>query len=230
MNTKLMRRWVITLALAAAAPLAWAQDSGALFRAVKQDNDLAVRNLLAEGIDPNAKDEKGVPALYLALQEGSLKVARQLIASPRLKAETRNAADESPLMMAALKGQFDIARQLIDKGADVNKPGWAPLHYAATGGQLELMRLLLDEHAFIDAESPNGTTPLMMAASYGTPEAVKLLIEAGADLHMRNQKGMTALDFARRAERRDSVELIETGLRWQRERQRQSGQPPRARW
>ena len=225
-----LRHLGASLLLAAAVPLAWAQDNGALFRAVKQDNESAVRSLLASGADPNAKDEKGMPALYVALQEGALKAARQLIASPRLQPETRNGADESPLMMAALKGQLDIARQLIAKGADVNKPGWAPLHYAATGGHLDLLRLLLEEHAFIDAESPNGTTPLMMAASYGSPEAVKLLIEAGADLHMRNQKGMTALDFARRAERRDSVELIETGLRWQRERQRQTGQPPRARW
>ncbi len=230
MNTRRWRRLSVALTLVVALPLAWAQNSDALFRAVRQDNDMAVRSLLASGADPNAKDEKGVPALTMALQEGSLKVARQLIASPRLQPESRNAADESPLMMAALKGHLEIARQLIDKGADVNKPGWASLHYAATGGHLDVMRLLLEEHAFIDAESPNGTTPLMMAASYGTPEAVKLLIEAGADLHMRNQKGLTALDFARRAERPDSAELIETGMRWQRERQRKSGQPARAGW
>ena len=64
----------------------------------------------------------------------------------------------------------------------------------------------------------------MMAASYGTPEAVKLLIEAGADIHMRNQKGLSALDFARRAERRDSVELMETALRWSQQKQGPRGQ------
>lgn len=199
-------------------------DTGAFFRAIKQDNDVAMRSLLASGVDPNTKDEKGVPGLYMALQEGSLRVARLLIDSPRLKPETRNATDESPLMMAALKGHLDLARQLIARDADVNKPGWTPLHYAATGGHLDIMRLLLEEHAFIDAQSPNGTTPLMMAASYGTPEAVKLLIEAGADIHMRNQKGMSALDFARRAERRDAVELIETALRWSQQKQGPRGQ------
>ena len=226
MTTRRLRQLSAALIVATALPLAWAQDTGAFFRAIKQDNDIAMRNLLASGVDPNSKNEKGVPGMYMALQEGSMKVARQLIDSPRFKAETRNEADESPLMMAALKGQLDMARQLIAKGGDVNKPGWAPLHYAATGGHLEMMRLLLEEHAFIDAQSPNGTTPLMMAASYGTPDAVKLLIEAGADLNMRNQQGMTALDFARRAERPDSVELIDSGLR----RQRQTGQTPRGTW
>ncbi len=226
MNARHLRQLSAALVLSATVPLAWAQDTGPFFRAIKQDNDIAMRNLLESGMDPNSKNEKGVPGMYMALQEGSMKVARQIIESPRFKAETRNSADESPLMMAALKGQLDMAKLLIAKGADVNKPGWAPLHYAATGGHLDMMRLLLEEHAFIDAESPNGTTPLMMAASYGTPDAVKLLVEAGADLNMRNQQGMTALDFARRAERPDSVELIETALRTQRQR----GQAPRGRW
>ncbi|MDO5693871.1 MAG: ankyrin repeat domain-containing protein [Pseudomonadota bacterium] len=211
----------VTIAMLAGTALA---DSGAFFRAIKQDNAVAMRNLLSSGFDPNTKDEKGVPGLYMALQEGSLRVASQLLESPRLKPETRNAADESPLMMAALKGHADLVKRLIARDADVNKTGWAPLHYAATGGHLEVMQILLDHHAFIDAQSPNGTTPLMMAASYGTPEAVKLLIEAGADVHMRNQKGMSALDFARRAERPDSVELIETALRWAQQKQGPRGQ------
>ncbi len=209
-----LRRRLAGLALAALAPLALANDADNFFRAIKQDNDISMRRLLASGIDPNTKNEKGVPGLYMALQDGSLKVADLLVESPRLKAEQRNASDESPLMMAALKGQLDFARRLIAKGADVNKPGWAPLHYAATGGHLDMMNLLLEEHAFIDAESPNGTTPLMMAASYGTPQAVKLLIEAGADIDMRNQKGMTALDFARGAERPDAVELLTQAARY----------------
>lgn len=230
--THAFRRIAATVALSLCATGALANPD-AFFRAIKQDNELAMGRLLASGVDPNTKNEQGTPGLYMALQEGSLKVAQQLIDSPRLKPETRNAADESPLMMAALKGHTELARQLIAKDADVNKPGWTPLHYAATGGHLDIMRLLLEEHAFIDAQSPNGTTPLMMAASYGTPEAVKLLIEAGADIHMRNQKGMSALDFARRSERSNSVELIETALRWAQQKQPGQGAPaaaPRGTW
>ncbi|QTD47161.1 ankyrin repeat domain-containing protein [Ottowia testudinis] len=214
-----------SLALLGSAALA--DDRGAFERAIKQDNESAVRSLLARGFDPNTRNDKGSPGLYVALQEGSLKVARMLIDSPRLKPEDRNATDESPLMMAALKGELDLAKRLIAKGADVNKPGWAPLHYAATGGHLDLIRLLLEEHAFIDAQSPNGTTPLMMAASYGTPEAVKLLIEEGADIAMRNQQRMTAMDFARRAERRDAVDLLTQAERYKAQSRPQA---PRGTW
>jgi ankyrin repeat protein len=106
-----------------------------------------------------------------------------------------------------------LARQLIDKGADVNKTGWTALHYAATNAHLDLMLLLLENHAYIDAESPNGSTPLMLAAQYGTAKAVKLLILAGADPLLKNQLQLGALDFAQRGGREDSAALIAAALR-----------------
>jgi ankyrin repeat protein len=78
------------------------------------------------------------------------------------------------------------------------------------------MELLLENYAFIDAESPNGTTPLMMAAMYGSTAAVKLLLDAGADTAMRNKLGLTAIDFAQRANRKDAAELIASQVRSQR--------------
>ena len=183
------------------------------FIAIKQDTPRPIVNLLNRGFDPNTLDPQGLPGLYLALRDGSLKVARTLIEWPKTNVEIRTAQDESPLMMAALKGHLELCKMLIARDADVNKPGWAPLHYAATGGHLEIIELLLEQHAFIDAQSPNGTTPLMMAAHYGTPAAVKLLLEAGADVTMKNQLGLTALDFAHRGGRPDAVELIAASMR-----------------
>lgn len=183
------------------------------FKAIQQDDARSVQSLLQRGFDPNTRDPKGQHGLYLALREPSSKVARTLIDWPKTDVEARNAEDESPLMMAALKGQLELARLLIARGADVNKPGWAPLHYAATHGHLELMQLLLDEHAYIDAESPNGSTPLMMAAHYGTPQAVQLLLDAGADPLLKNRLGLSAIDFAFRANRRDVADRIAAAVR-----------------
>jgi ankyrin repeat protein len=175
---------------------------------VKRDDPQAIVALLNRGFDPDTLDPQGHTGLFLAVQSGSLKAANALLDWPKTKVETRTAQDESPLMMAALKGHADIVRKLIERDADVNKPGWTPLHYAATNGHLAIIELLLEHHAYIDAESPNGTTPLMMAAQYGTPAAVKLLLEAGADASLKNQLGLSALDFATRANRPDAAELI----------------------
>lgn len=190
------------------------------FTAVQRDDAATVQSLLARGFDANTLDPKGLHGLYLALREPSLKVAQVLVDWPKTDVNALNTKGESALMMAALRGQQAIAEKLIKKGADVNKTGWAPLHYAASNGHLALMALLLENSAYIDAESPNGTTSLMMAAMYGTPEAVKLLIDEGADPQLKNQQGLTALQFAQRANRPDAASLIATAIR----RKRPSGQ------
>jgi ankyrin repeat protein len=182
------------------------------FQSIQSDDVRTVQSLLQRGFDPNTVNAAGVPGLVLALREPSLKVAELLIGWPETKVEIRNEKDESPLMLAALKGYFSLVKKLVERDADVNKPGWTALHYAASGGHVSVIEYLLDNSAYIDAESPNGTTPLMMAAMYGSPESVKALIQAGADLNVKNSLGLTALDFAVRADRKNSKELIETGL------------------
>ena len=201
---------IIYLAVFAASFSSQAGSYEDFFRAVRSDNSSSIQALLNRGFDPNTVDEQGQAGLLIAMREPSPKVVQVLLDSPKTNVEVRNAKDESPLMLAALKGQQDLVTRLIARDADVNKPGWAPLHYAATGGHVAIMKLLLENYAFIDAQSPNGSTPLMMAAMYGSAAAVQLLLDEGADTTMKNQLGMTALDFARRANRPDAVRLLST--------------------
>lgn len=191
------------------------------FSAIKKDDANAVVTLLNRGFDANTLDPAGAPGLILAIREQSLKVAAVLINWPKTNVELRTPQDESPLMLASLKGLTQLCKQLISKDADVNKPGWTPLHYAATNGHLEIMSVLLENYAYIDAASPNGTTPLMMAAQYGTPSAVKLLLEAGADPLLKNVQNLTAIDFAQRASQQESAEIIAAFVR---------GRQPKGKW
>ncbi len=193
--------------------VAYAGSYEDFFIAIKRDDAATITQLLQRGFDPGTPDPSGQPALVVAVKEPSVNAAKALINWPKTKVEVRNAADESPLMLASLKGLDDVVAVLIKRGADVNKTGWTPLHYASTHGHLSVMKQLLDAHAYIDAESPNGTTPLMMAAHYGTPAAVKLLLEAGADTTIKNQQNLTAIDFARRNNRTESAELITAFVR-----------------
>lgn len=179
------------------------------FKAIELDQDSVVLALLQRGFDPNSPSPQGQPALMLAMQKSSNKVAEVLIGWKTTNLSIQNPQRETPLMLAAITNQLEWAKKLINKGADVNQPGWTPLHYAATKGDIEIMRLLIENHAYLDAESPNGTTPLMMAAHYGTSMATKLLLEEGADPRIKNQLGLTALVFARQANKPESVQYIE---------------------
>ena len=166
------------------------------FVAIKKDDAATVAALLARGIDPNTLGLEGLTGLFMAVRAGHAKVALVLLEAADTDVECRNTADESPLMLAALRGDLPLARALIARDADVNKTGWAPLHYAASRGQIPMIDLLLEHHAYIDAESPNRTTPLMMAAGYGSVQATRILLRAGADATLKNAEGLTALDFA----------------------------------
>jgi uncharacterized protein len=191
------------------------------FKAIQQDDASTLQSLLQRGFDANTRDPNQQHGLYLALREPSPKAAKVLIDWPKTDLNATNEADETPLMMAVLKGHAELITTMLSKDPDVNKPGWTPLHYAATVGNVVTIRQLLEKHAYIDTESPNGTTPLMMAAMYGTPSAVKLLLEEGADPMLKNQLGLSAIDFAQKALRQESADIIGAFVR---------GKQPKGAW
>jgi ankyrin repeat protein len=178
------------------------------FKAIVFDQVPVVGNLIYRGMDPNTPTEKGEPALVFAVRSGAPKTVAFLLKQPGIQIDATNMADETALMLAANANDLASANLLIEAGASVNRPNWTPLHYAASKGHTAMMRLLIENDAYIDAESPNGTTPLMMAAYYASPNAVKLLLEEGADPLLRNQGGQTALDMALVKDKKLSAQYI----------------------
>ena len=178
------------------------------FKAIVFDQVPVVRNLIYRGMDPNTPTEKGEPALVFAVRSGAPKTVAYLLKQPGIQIDATNMADETALMLAANANDLASANLLIEAGASVNRPNWTPLHYAASKGHTAMIRLLIENDAYIDAESPNGTTPLMMAAYYASPNAVKLLLEEGADPLLRNQGGQTALDMALVKDKKLSAQYI----------------------
>jgi hypothetical protein len=108
-----------------------------------------------------------------------------------IMAMTGCAVTGTALTTAALKGQTDVVKDILDKGADVNERsgcgwGWDPnvtaLSCAAYGGHIETVKVLVERGADVNARSSDGWTPLMSAAYVGHAGIAKLLIERGADV------------------------------------------------
>ncbi|WP_322051251.1 ankyrin repeat domain-containing protein [Paraburkholderia bannensis] len=188
----------------ASAP-AYAAPIDSLVKGVKFDDDKGVAKDIANGMDPNATDDQGMPLLVLAAREKSDKVAALLLDNPNTKIDAEDKAGETALMLASLNGDVDLVKLLITKGANVNKQGWTPLHYAAANGNDDVAKLLIGYSADVNAPSPNGTTPLMMAARGDHMSTAKLLLDHGANLQAKNQIGMTALDFAKQYKAPDAI-------------------------
>ena len=99
------------------------------------------------------------------------------------------------LCMAAHDGDLDVARLLLDGGANVNaarpESGYTALHFAAERGHVGVARLLLDRGADVGAATYEDdrdrysifcAQPLHLAALGKREAVVKLLLARGADV------------------------------------------------
>ncbi len=82
----------------------------------------------------------------------------------------------------------------IDLNAREPANGSTPLIVAAVFGQTEAARVLVQNGAEVDARNNDGSTALLTAAFFCHPETVELLLESGADVNSTNNAGRTPLD------------------------------------
>lgn len=180
---------------------------------------MVVRELLAEGADPNAAHGDGMTGLHWAAFNGDVETAGLLVASgAAMDARTRLGAHR-PLHVAAKEGHGEVVAFLLKAGADVSPlttTGAAPLHFAAASGDLPSVSALLGSGANVDVQEPEwGQTPLIFAAARGRTEAVEALLAAGADpLVTARVLDLVDRDIADRAsERRRRAEVAATRAR-----------------
>ncbi|MDB5031680.1 ankyrin repeat domain-containing protein [Mucilaginibacter sp.] len=106
------------------------------------------------------------------------------------------------LGLACYFGQFEVARYLVLKGADVNMPSnngfnVYPIHSAAAGSYNNIARMLIDNGALVNVKQQAGSTPLHTAAQTGNLELLILLLENGAEVNARMEGGKLPADLAR---------------------------------
>jgi uncharacterized protein len=111
------------------------------------------------------------------------------------------APSASPIADAAMKGNREAVRTLIQQGADVNAAqgdGMSALHWAADKGDAELTELLVYAGANPAAVTRIGQyTPLHLASRAGSAAAVRALLKAGAKVDAKTSvSGATALHLA----------------------------------
>lgn len=107
----------------------------------------------------------------------------------------------TPLGLACYFGQEEIAKVLIESGAEVNLPtnngfNVFPIHSAVAAKNYRITRMLLDAGAEVNVKQQAGFTPLHAAAQYGDIEILILLLEHNADVAIRMEGGKLPADLA----------------------------------
>jgi ankyrin len=133
-----------------------------------------------------------------------------LLAVANLGAATSDVAD------AAMKGNREAVRRLLQRKADVNIPqvdGTTALHWAVRVDDLDMADMLIRAGANVSAATREGVTPVELAAMNGNAAMLVKLIRAGADPNAPlTEYGDTALMMASRTGKTDAImALVETG-------------------
>ncbi|MBI4708342.1 MAG: ankyrin repeat domain-containing protein [Candidatus Omnitrophica bacterium] len=105
----------------------------------------------------------------------------------------------TPLVLAAANGYTEIAKFLLDNGADVNArafSGGSALTLASLQGHNGTVKVLIDKGANVNAKDDNGLTALSEASRNGHSEIVKFLLLSNADVNTKTNEEITALMIA----------------------------------
>ncbi|XP_074800733.1 ankyrin repeat domain-containing protein 12 isoform X3 [Natator depressus] len=115
------------------------------------------------------------------------------------KVNKRNERGETPLHMAAIRGDVKQVKELISLGANVNVKdfaGWTPLHEACNVGYYDVAKVLIAAGADVNTQGLDDDTPLHDSASSGHRDIVKLLLRHGGNPFQANKHGERPVDVA----------------------------------
>ncbi|KAJ3280178.1 hypothetical protein HDU79_011929 [Rhizoclosmatium sp. JEL0117] len=122
-----------------------------------------------------------------------------------------NSDGETPLFLAAKKGNKQFVEFLLDRGAQIelqNNEGYTLLALAAFEGHQETVELLINCGANIESQNKDRWTPLALATYKGHKETVEFLLNQKADIESQNKNRWTPLAHAASNGDKEIVELL----------------------
>lgn len=176
---------VVALVCALIHPVTFAaQGEGptlSIYRAVSTGDVDQVRLHIQRGTNLDTPDGSKSTPLGIAIEMSQAEIATMLIeagANPAAPSRT-----VPPIISAAMRGQTDIVKKLVAKGAKVDTTdsyGMTPLIHAVDSDRYELAEYLISAGADVNARDTRGMTPMSIARSRRLTDLGNLLSQHGA--------------------------------------------------
>jgi ankyrin repeat protein/thioredoxin-like negative regulator of GroEL len=152
--------------------------------------------------------------IHDAAQSGDLKKVMALLQGNPNLVFNKDDSGNTPLLVAAWKGQKFVVEYLLESKAEVNakdNSGETALHKAANSGYKDVVIILLAHQAEVNATNNDGDTPLHQAAISRFNDSkgvVEVLLENKAEVNIKNNNGVTPLHCAAASARINVVALL----------------------
>lgn len=188
-----------------------------LHRAVRDEDVEAVRTLLNQEVDINAKED-GITPLHLAAKNGNEEILNLLLKSNFDVNAKDDATGFTPLhsIIANFDGKIKILNMLLDSGADVNiktNSGDTVLHLAVEKNNASLIEYLLAFGVEVDDKNECGKTSLHVATQLNKNDShldtAQVLLKYGADIHAQDNNGEMAIHYLLKSK---EEEVIKTSM------------------
>jgi ankyrin repeat protein len=167
----------------------------ALMMSARSGRADALRVLLEAGANANARESwGGTTALMWAVSEAHTEAARTLIdAGADVNARSHYTAAANG---RGFEGRTPVANRADPKVEEFASGWLTPLLIAAREGHVELARLLVDRGANVNEVAGDGKTPLALAVFNGNYEVASLLVSRKADVNKADAQRFTPLFWA----------------------------------
>ena len=184
--------------------------SKSLMSAVREGRLERVRELINSfGLPYSRNQSEGYDLLRTAIERRHTEIANLLLASGcKVNKKNKNRVN-SPLHYAAINGEVELVRVLLNKGAKVdarNSHGKTPLHNGVVSGKTEIVELLLNKGTNVNHRDNSDITSLHLAVENGTKDIIELLLARGANVNAKALDGKTSLHVA---VERGYIEIVE---------------------
>ncbi|TXJ15484.1 ankyrin repeat domain-containing protein [Brachyspira aalborgi] len=196
-----------------------------LLVAIKNNDIIAVNNLIKEGVNPNFQDEEGFSPLHRAIEIDSLDLVNALLSYKGIDTEIKLPYEvtssngwylggDTPLLYASYMGNSQIVSALLNANCNIRArddiDGAMAIHIAAANEHNDIVNLLIkkDKTLLNEKDNNGGDTPLHWAIIKSSNSTIRLLLSLGANPSQQNSSGQNPLHYGALYGNMDAVVVL----------------------